>query len=100
MNKTKLISILKKCSKKELLLFQKWLNSPFHNERESLKELFGFLLKSAPIFEEKKINKEKAFKYLFKKQPYQELRINTIISIKKNQYLVKIQQLYQYKKLY
>jgi hypothetical protein len=80
LNKTKLISTLKKCSEKELQLFRKWLNSPFHNERESLKDMYEFLLKAAPEFEEKKINKEKAFKYLFKNQDFQELRINTIIS--------------------
>lgn len=61
-------------------MFRKWLHSPFHNERESLKKLYEFLLKAAPQFDEKKINQEKAFKYLFKNEPYQELRINTIIS--------------------
>ena len=66
MNKTKLISTLKKCSEKELQLFRKWLNSPFHNERESLKDMYEFLLKAAPEFEEKKINKEKAFSFCSK----------------------------------
>jgi hypothetical protein len=75
-----LIEILEKLLDKELLLFKDWLDSPFHNKSDNLKLLFKWILKAKPDFDAAKLNKQKAFKFLYKKETYNELKINNLIS--------------------
>ncbi len=81
MKKSKSIEIIKKFSKKELYQFKDWLFSPFHNKSEQVKTLYHWILLAAPDFEEKQLNKQKAFTFVFKKTAYNELRINNVLSL-------------------
>ena len=79
MKKSKIIILFQKCSKKELAQFKDWVYSPAHNKSEQIKTLLVFILKAAPAFE--KIDKKEAYKSVFGSQPYNELKINNIISL-------------------
>ena len=87
MKKSKLIEILQKNSEKELFEFKEWMASPFHNKSEKARLLYQFVLKASPNFEMERLDKRLAFKYLFKKETYNELKINNVISLLTRQLL-------------
>ncbi len=80
MKESKLIKTLEIISEQELQSFKDWLDSPFHNKSEAIRKLYALLLKYAPIFEEKHLQKPVLFKKLYKKEKYNELKMNNIIS--------------------
>lgn len=77
MKKSKLITVLQKLSEKELSQFKDWVHSPAHNKSEQAKTLLEFILK-ASNFEQ--LEKRIAYKFLYGKQSYNELKINNVIS--------------------
>ncbi|MEM6316857.1 MAG: hypothetical protein AAF960_04265, partial [Bacteroidota bacterium] len=72
MQESKLIGILKTFDKEDWRWFKKFLLSPYFNSREDLIPFFEYLRKQAPEFPEKAIRKEKVFKKVYPKQPYNE----------------------------
>jgi hypothetical protein len=76
MNKSKLISILKKLDKKEQKVFLDFLDSPFFNRREELKHLGQYLTENLETHP-KKLNKSKVWENLYPGRPFhdQQLRL-------------------------
>ena len=49
MEKSLLILILRSCTKKEFRELRKWLDSPMHNQRQDVVNLFNYLLEDNPF---------------------------------------------------
>ena len=80
MKDSKLISILRSLNTRERSRFREYVNSPFFNKHEALTILFDYILKSAPHFEDKTLDKKDAFEIIFSKDKYSEQRIYTLLS--------------------
>ncbi len=75
MQNSQLIFILQTFSKKELRELKKWLDSPAHNQREDVTQLFDYLTTGSRLEQEKHLKKEKIFSKLFPKTPFDDARL-------------------------
>lgn len=75
MHNSKLIELLKTFNKEDLRAFSDFVRSPYYNKRADLIALFDYLKKQAPTFPDKKINRQKVFKYIFPNMAYDEKQI-------------------------
>jgi hypothetical protein len=75
MQKSVLVEILSVLDKKELRRLHKWLLSPAHNQREDVVQMFEYLCKHVTDENEKSLEKERVWKHLFPKEPYDDARI-------------------------
>ncbi len=80
MQKTKLIDLLKRLDKREISKFHTFLASPYCNKHQILQQLGHYLLSYAPEFEHEALAKPKVYAALFGTAPYQELKLNNLIS--------------------
>ncbi len=84
MKELKLISILKTFTKDEIKEFEKFINSPFHNNGRNYRALYGYLKKLHPEFPLQKITEDKIFKKLYPHKKYDpktsSLSIRVILS--------------------
>ena len=58
MLKSRLIQVLRTFTKKEFRELNKWVNSPFHNQREDVIALYSYLITDNHLFEDSLLNKE------------------------------------------
>ncbi len=72
MEKSNLISILRTFDKKEVREFRKWLNSPAHNQRPDVVDLYEYLMAGQHLFSEKHLAKAQVFKHIFPKRTYND----------------------------
>ncbi|MEZ4931011.1 MAG: hypothetical protein R2788_02620 [Saprospiraceae bacterium] len=79
MEKSNLISILRTFDKKEAREFRKWLNSPAHNLRQDVIDLYEYLLAGQHLFSDKYLTKERAFKQVFPKRTYNDSEMRQCI---------------------
>ncbi len=79
MKNSYLISVLSTFSKKEVKEFRKWLSSPAHNLREDVEDLFSYLIASNHLDDEKYLDKERVYKKLFPKEPYNDDKLRQSI---------------------
>lgn len=79
MKKNPLIQILKKLSKKEIREFRKWLLSPVFNQREDVTLLFNYLTKNGHLDEDKFLEKNRIYKKIFPKQPFDDAKMRQTI---------------------
>lgn len=77
---TKLIRILKTMQESELKQLDKFIASPFFNESKNLMQFFSYLRKLSPNWEEEKLEKEKIWKKIFPKEPFNDTRFRQNIS--------------------
>ncbi len=75
-----LVNLLKKLSTRERTKFQEFVASPFFNKNQKIQQLCSILLAFAPDFDPARINKVSIYKAIYKKGPYEELRLNNLIS--------------------
>lgn len=84
MLQSKLITVLKELTDKELKSFQTWLAADVFNKSKTIRDFYGLILPFAPNFDHKKVaiklNKEALFKVIFKNELYNNLKINNLIS--------------------
>lgn len=84
MKELKLISVLKTFTKEEIKEFEKFINSPFHNNGRNYKSLYSYLKKLHPEFPPQKITEDKIFKKLYPHKKYDpkasSLSIRVILS--------------------
>lgn len=73
MQKSQLVNVLKTFSKKEIRDCRKWLHSPYHNQREDCIDLFEYLCEH--LQEDEFLDKERIYKKLFPKTPFDDARI-------------------------
>ncbi len=79
MKNSRLSLIFNTFSKKEIRDLRKWLNSPAHNQRADVQELFELLSKNVQNGSEKSIEKERLYKKLFPKEKYDDARFRQTI---------------------
>ncbi len=80
MHNSKLISLLKTFRPEELKQLHQFLKSPIFNTNKSLILFYEYIRKSAPTYEDKRLSKEKVFKYLYPKKTYRILKIQQLMS--------------------
>lgn len=73
MQKSQLVNILKTFSKKEIRDCRKWLDSPYHNQREDCLLLFNYLCENLQY--EDALKKEVAYRHIFNKAAFDDARI-------------------------
>ncbi len=74
-----LIDLLKTCSNNELKSFKKFIQSPYHNNSESIVILYNELVKYAPKFESKKLSRATIFNAVFSDQPLKDEKLLTLM---------------------
>ncbi len=77
---SKLISILKTFSARELNSFEKLVASPFFNINEEVSGLFALLKKQCPELDEKNVEKKIVFKNLFPGKRYSEQKLRYVMT--------------------
>lgn len=75
MHKSRLIEVFKSLNKKELRELNKFVRSPFFNQRQDVIDLFDYLSNHTPFRRLQKIDREQVFKKIFPKEPYSEKKI-------------------------
>lgn len=70
MYNSKLITLLKGLNRSELHWLQKFLKSPFYNNKKENILLFEYLKKYHPVFDTPQLDKEFVFKKLYPRAPY------------------------------
>lgn len=75
---SKLVNLLKTFTSDEVEEMDKFVNSPFFNNSEQLKEFWKLLKKDYPEFNS--LDKEKIFKHFYKGEEYKDKKIRDILS--------------------
>lgn len=83
MQQSKLIKVFSSLDKQELRALKKWVQSPMHNEHKDVHQLFDFLF-TRSVFNAKTLKKERAWKYVYTTQPYNDLRMRHLMSFALN----------------
>jgi hypothetical protein len=80
MIKSKLVEILRKSTKEQLLRIEDFVQSPYFNKDETVIQLFQLLKKEYPAFKKAHIDKRKIFTQLYPAAPYQDKRLRYLMS--------------------
>lgn len=80
MHKTNCLKLLKKLTIAELRRFQEYVESPFFNKNERVKNLCALIYEAAPDFDDENLDKKVLFSKLFDHQSYSRLPINNVVS--------------------
>ena len=79
MKNSRLIQILRSCSKKELRELKKWVNSPAHNQREDVILLFNYLIEDGYLNKDEFIAKSQVFKWVYPKTSFDDAKMRQTI---------------------
>ena len=80
MYNSRLLEIFLCLNKKELRELRKFVNSPFHNQRQDVIELFEYLVRTTRNTLPDSLSKEKVFRVLYPKESYEEKKIRYTMS--------------------
>lgn len=80
MYKSKLYKLYQTLDKKDLRKFRKWICSPMHNEHVMVQQLFYFF-ETRKSYTVTTLSKERAWKYLYLDEKYNDLRMRHLMSI-------------------
>lgn len=72
---SQLVKVFQTLNPKELKLLRKWVTSPFHNQRDDVICLFDYLTKNNRLQNVDALKKEKAYKKIFPKTPFDDAKI-------------------------
>lgn len=72
MEKSHLVHILRVLDKKEVKELRKWVNSPAHNLRQDVIDLFEYLVAGQHLHTEKHLGKERVFQAIFPSKTYND----------------------------
>ena len=78
--KSKLVSILRTISSKELKYFEEYILSPFFNKNEKVIALFSVIKKFHPEFPEDKVGLEQIFVKVFPKEKIDEQKLRYVMT--------------------
>lgn len=78
MKKTRLIEVLRSFDKKELRELKKWLHSPFHNQREDVRQLYAYLIDGKRLHKDHLIDKEKIFTVLYPDESFDDAKMRQV----------------------
>ncbi len=79
MKNSRLFEVIKTFSKKEIRDFRKWLNSPFHNNRNDIIVLFEYLIKNKENALDDYLKKEIIFKTLFPEENFKDAKLRQVM---------------------
>lgn len=79
MKNSQLIRILTALDKKECRELRKWLQSPYHNQREDVVALYDYLLQGNHLHEDKFLEKERIFRKIFPNTAYRDDQLRQTI---------------------
>src|SRR6056300_1236707 len=79
MENSQLIFILNSFDKKEIREIRKWLQSPSHNQREDVLDLYEYLTSGNRLLNEQQLQKEKVHKKIFPKTPFDDAKLRQTI---------------------
>ncbi|PHN08282.1 hypothetical protein CRP01_02880 [Flavilitoribacter nigricans DSM 23189 = NBRC 102662] len=65
--------------KSEVREFKKWLQSPIHNQREDVVQLFDYLMAGNHLYEDKFLEKERVYRKIFGKEPYNDAKLRQTV---------------------
>lgn len=80
MQQSKFIFLLKSLSKREQHKYRELVFSPFFNKNKKVRLLVDTCLQYAPSFNDDTLQKQQLFTLLFGQEPYNELKINNVLS--------------------
>lgn len=81
MHRTKLIEALRALHTRERTRWRQYVHAGFFNKHEDLRRLADYVLSFAPAFDPERLDKRAVWRHLFGPgQPYQELKLNNLIS--------------------
>lgn len=75
MQNSQLIQVCQTLTKKEIRDLRKWLQSPAHNQREDVVNLFEYLMQGEHLYNDKFLQKERIFNKLFPEEEYDDSRL-------------------------
>jgi hypothetical protein len=79
MEKSHLIHILRVLDKKEVKELRKWVNSPAHNLRQDVVDLFEYLVAGQHLHSEKHLEKERAFQAIYPNQTFNDAEMRQVM---------------------
>lgn len=79
MKNGRLIQILRSCSKKELRELRKWVQSPAHNQRKDVIQLFDYLIEDDHLYKEEFLDKAQVYKWVHSKTRYDDAKMRQTI---------------------
>lgn len=79
MENSQLIFILRTFDKKEIREIRKWIQSPAHNQREDVSDLYDYLTDGDRLFSDGQLKKEKVFKKIFPKTTFDDAKLRQTI---------------------
>jgi hypothetical protein len=80
MQQSKLIDLLRSLDIRETARFRDLVASPFFNKNHKIRALLEFCLRFGPDYEAEGLDKQAAYRYVFKEEGYNELRLNNVLS--------------------
>ncbi|MCF8247435.1 MAG: hypothetical protein K9J37_20380 [Saprospiraceae bacterium] len=72
MEKSNLVSIFRVLDKKEVRELRKWVNSPAHNLRQDVSDLFEYLVSGQHLFSEKQLEKARVFQAIYPEKTFSD----------------------------
>jgi hypothetical protein len=79
MEKSHLVGIFRVLEKKELRELRKWLNSPAHNQRQDVVDMFEYLIAGSHLSSEKHLEKERVFQAIFPDKAYNDAEMRQVM---------------------
>ena len=79
MKNSRISLIFNTFSKKEVRNLRKWLNSPAHNQRQDVRDLFEYLAKNAINGSDKSMEKDRIYQKLFPKEAFDDAKFRQTI---------------------
>jgi len=79
MIKSRLIEVLRTFSKKDFREFKKWIDSPFHNQRQDVVALYNYLLENNNLHNESSLDKQIVFPYVYKDEKYDDSKMRQVM---------------------
>jgi hypothetical protein len=79
MKKSRLIEILRTCTKKELRDLKKWVQSPAHNLREDVIWLYDYLLEDDHLWKDEFVAKAIAYARVYPNEPYDDAKMRQVM---------------------
>ncbi|MFK7979218.1 MAG: hypothetical protein AB8G86_04505 [Saprospiraceae bacterium] len=79
MLKSRLIQVLRTFSKKEFRELNKWVNSPFHNQRADVIALYNYLMNANHLFDDGLLNKVLIFNKIYPNEKFDDSRMRQVM---------------------
>src|SRR5882672_4253042 len=84
MDNSRLISIIKSFSAKEMREYFELVQSPYFNKNQNVIALVSYLKKCHPAFSSVKIEKKKIYSFIFPRVKYDDARVRNLSSLALN----------------